>query len=167
MRRGSPVVRLRELTDAQRHRLELLRQAARLLDSAVPLPGTGFRFGLDPIVGLIPAFGDVISPLFTVAILWQARDLNLPRVVQLRMIFNVAIDTLIGLVPIAGDLFDFAWTANDMNVALLERYAFEERRASVGDWLFVSILIVALLALAVLPFIVVGWLVALGSRLAG
>ena len=53
------------------------------------------------------------------------------------MIFNVAIDTLFGLVPVLGDLFDFAWKANDMNLALLERHAHEEHAAAPGDWLFV------------------------------
>ena len=57
------------------------------------------------------------------------------------MIFNVAIDTLVGLVPVVGDLFDFAWKANDMNMALLERHAYEERPARRGDWLFVVVLI--------------------------
>jgi hypothetical protein len=70
----------------------------------------------------------------------------------------VAIDTVIGIVPVAGDLFDFAWKANEMNMALLERHAFEERPASAADWLFVVGLTVALLALAALPFLLAGWL---------
>ena len=84
------------------------------------MPGTSFRFGLDPILGLVPGLGDLVSPLFTVGLIWQARDLGIPRVVLLRMIFNVAIDTLVGLVPLLGDLFDFAWKSNNMNLALLE-----------------------------------------------
>ena len=71
----------------------------------------------------MPGLGDLVSPLFTIGILWQARDLGIPRVVQLRMIFNVAIDSLVGAVPVLGDLFDFAWKSNNMNLALLERHA--------------------------------------------
>lgn len=134
-----------------------LRGMARLLDSALEIPGTTYRIGLDPIVGLVPWLGDLVSPLFTIAILWLARDLALPRLVQFRMMINAAIDMLIGMVPIAGDLFDFAWKSNEMNMALLERHAYEERRASAGDWLFALATIVALIAIAVLPFLMLGW----------
>ena len=162
---GSPrVTRLRQLTPGQERRLEALRGAARLLDSAFEIPGTGYRIGLDPIVGLMPLVGDLFSPLFTIALLWQARDLALPRVVQLRMLFNVAIDTLVGMVPIAGDLFDFAWKANNMNMALLDRHAYEERRASPGDWAFVVLAVVVLLVIASVPLLLAGWLLHLGSR---
>ena len=63
----------------------------------------------------------------------------MPRVVQLRMIFNVAIDSLVGVVPLVGDLFDFAWKANNMNMALLERHAEEEHPASRATGLFVTL----------------------------
>jgi hypothetical protein len=99
-----------------------------------------------------------VSPLFTIGVLWQARDLGIPRVVQLRMIFNVAIDALLGIVPLAGDLFDVAWKANDMNVALLERHAYEEQRPASGDWLFVGGMMLLLLVIAVAPFFLFGWL---------
>lgn len=147
----SPVVRLRQLTPSQRQRLELLRRVSRLLDSALEVPGTSIRFGLDPILGLIPGLGDLVSPLFTIGVIWQARELGIPRVVQMRMVFNVAIDAVLGVVPVAGDLFDVAWKANDMNLALLERHAYEERPGSTGDWLFVAAMVVVLLVLAVAP----------------
>ena len=98
--------------------------------------------------------------LFTIGVIWQAHDLRIPKVVQLRMIFNAAIDGLIGAIPVAGDLFDFAWKSNQMNLALLERHAYEEHRAVVGDWLFVVAMIALLVLIAVLPFVVAGWLIA-------
>jgi hypothetical protein len=154
------VTRLRQLSPGQSQRLEVLRNAAQLLDSALVVPGTTYRIGLDPILGLVPGLGDLVSPLFAIGLLWQARDLAIPRVVQLRMIFNVAIDALLGAVPVVGDLFDFAWKANKMNLALLERHAQEEHTASSGDWLFVMTMVLLLLAIAALPFVIVGWLVA-------
>jgi hypothetical protein len=156
-----PVTRLRQLTPAQEKRLDVLRRVSGMLDSAMLVPGTNIRFGLDPILGLIPGLGDLVSPLFTIGILWQARDLSIPKVVQLRMIFNVAIDTLVGIVPVAGDLFDVAWKANDMNMALLERHAYEEHRASTRDWVFVSAMIALLVILAVVPFLLLGWVTSL------
>ena len=157
--RSRGVRRLRQLTPGQVRRLEALRQVARLLDSAFVVPGTRFRVGLDPLFGLVPGLGDLASPLFALVVLWQSRDFGVPRVVQLRMIFNVAIDALAGLLPVAGDAFDFAWKANDRNIALLERHAYEERRPSAGDWLFVTGLIALLVVIAAIPFLLAGWLI--------
>jgi len=155
---------MRQLTPRQAQGLDALRKGAQLLDSAFVVPGTSYRVGLDPILGLVPGVGDLVSPLFTIAILWQARELAIPRVVLLRMIFNVAIDSLLGAVPVVGDLFDFAWKANNMNLALVERHAQEERTASAGDWLFVGLIVALLLLLAVIPFVIAGWLVAMAAR---
>ena len=152
------VTRLRQLTPGQDQRLQVLRKVSHLLDSAFEVPGTSYRIGLDPVIGFIPGIGDLISPLFAIGILLQARDLRIPKVVQLRMIFNVGIDALLGAVPIAGDLFDFAWKANNRNLALLERYAFEERAAERGDWVFFSLMIAIVVALASIPFLVTAWL---------
>jgi len=147
-------------------RLAALQRVAQLLDSAFLVPGTSYRIGLDPILGLIPGLGDLVSPLFTIAVLWQARDLGVPRIVQLRMIVNVAIDALVGAVPVLGDLFDFAWKANARNLALLDRHAAAPRGASAGDWLFIALVSVLVLAIAAIPFLILGWLLAaIGRRL--
>ena len=158
------VVRLRSLTPAQERRLKALRHISELLDSAFVVPGTTYRIGLDPIIGLVPLIGDLASPLFTIGVLWQGRDFGIPKVVQLRMIFNAAIDGLVGAIPIAGDLFDFAWKSNQMNLALLERHAWEEHRASAGDWLFVVAMILLVVLIAAIPFILAAWLIATVSR---
>jgi hypothetical protein len=160
----SPVTRLRQLTPRQAQGIDTLRKAAQLLDSAFVIPGTSYRVGLDPILGLMPGLGDLVSPLFTIGILWQARELAIPRVVLLRMIFNVAIDSLLGVVPVVGDLFDFAWKANNKNMALLEQHAQEERPASAGDWLFVGGLVALLVLVAVAPFVILAWLGATLAR---
>jgi hypothetical protein len=159
------VTRLRRLTPGQISRLEALRRAARLLDTAFPVPGTSARFGLDPILGLIPGFGDLVAPLFTLGLILQARDIGVPGVVLFRMIANVAIDTIVGLVPLAGDLFDFAWKSNIRNLALLEQHAYEEHPASAGDWTFVIMSIALLLIIAAVPFMLLGWLFSLLSGL--
>jgi hypothetical protein len=144
---------MRQLTPAQAQRLQALRHTARLLDSAFQVPGTTYRIGIDPILGLVPGIGDLVSPLFTLGILWQARDLGISRVVQVRMLGNVVIDAVLGAVPLVGDLFDFAWKANEMNLALLEAHATEERAPSSGDWFFAAGLTVLLLLAAAIPFL--------------
>jgi Sec-independent protein secretion pathway component TatC len=125
----------------------VLRQGASLLDSVFTIPG------------LFPGLGDLVSPVYTLAILAQARELGLPRVVQLRMILNVAIDALFGIVPVLGDLFDVVWKANDRNMVLLEQHAYEVQRPAPGDWLFVGVAAVILTALAIIPPLILGWLI--------
>ena len=84
-------------------RLESLRKLKRLLDEVFRVPGTNIRFGWDPVIGLLPWVGDVVTALFSCAIIFQAHRMRLPRVVQLRMLINVAVDVLAGIVPVIGD----------------------------------------------------------------
>ena len=150
---------MRPLTQGQQARLAALRRVAELMDSAFVVPGTTYRIGLDPIIGLVPWIGDLVSPLFTVVLLWQARDVRVPKVVLGRMIFNAAVDAIIGAIPFAGDLFDFGWKSNQWNMALLERHAYEHHPASLGDWAFVLTMIAIVVLLAAVPFVIAGWLI--------
>ena len=153
------------LTPSQEARLRGLRKLATLLDSALVVPGTSYRVGLDPILGLIPGFGDLITPIFTIGILVHAWELGVPKVVQGRMLINVAIDAIVGAVPFAGDLFDFVWKANERNLRLVEQHALEGRRSSIGDWVFVGFAMAIVIVLASIPFFVLAWLVELVSGL--
>lgn len=112
-----PVVGTRESPQVER-----LRRLARLLDSAIEIPGTQFRFGLDPIIGLVPGIGDVIGAIFSTLIIFQAARLGASRAILIRMMTNVAVDTLVGEIPLFGDLFDFGWKSNTRNIALLEQH---------------------------------------------
>jgi hypothetical protein len=152
-------VRLRPLTQGQQIRLATLRRVAELLDSAFVLPGTTYRIGLDPIIGLVPWVGDLVSPLFTVVLLWQARDVRVPKIVLTRMIFNAGVDAIVGAIPFAGDLFDFGWKSNLRNMALLERHAYEEHRPTPGDWAFVISMMALTIVLAAVPFVLAGLLI--------
>jgi hypothetical protein len=134
-----------------------LRRWAVLLDSAFRLPGTRFRFGLDPIVGLIPGLGDLATPVFSILLLVHAVRLRLPRIVQVRMLFNALIDFGLGSLPLVGDVFDFAWKSNEMNLALLERHAGGGTKPSTGDWLFVAVVVLILVAAALVPIAIGVW----------
>ena len=138
--------------------LATLRKWSVLLDSAFRVPGTRLTFGLDPILGLIPGIGDLTTPIFAVLLLVQSVRMRIPRVVQLRMLINAAIDFLVGCIPIIGDLFDFGWKANVRNLALLEHHAHPGSKATRGDWLFVLTIIGILVALAVIPVLFAAWL---------
>jgi hypothetical protein len=95
---------------------------ARLMDSAVAIPGTNVRIGLDAAIGLVPVIGDLVSQAIASYIIWEARQLGVSRLTLARMIGNTAIDTVIGLVPFAGDAFDVMYRANMKNLALLKAH---------------------------------------------
>jgi hypothetical protein len=110
------------------------RVLARILDNLVRVPGTRFRVGLDPLLGLLPGVGDWVGWAVGSHLLVTAARLRVPLPTLLRMAGNVLIDAVAGTVPLLGDLFDAAWKANAKNLALLERHAIdpdETRRSSV------------------------------------
>ena len=139
--------------------MRALRSMQWWLDEAFRVPGTSMRVGWDPIVGLVPWAGDLLTAFMSCAIVLHAHRMRVPRIVQLRMLMNVAIDLLVGAIPLVGDAADAFWKSNSMNMALLERHAAESRPASTGDWVFVVGVLAAIAAVAVIPLIVVYWLV--------
>jgi hypothetical protein len=104
-------------------RLEWL---ADLLDSRFRIPGTQIRFGLDPLVGLVPVAGDFIGLLVSLYIVVELADLGLPLFTKLRMLTNILLDFFVGSVPLVGDVLDVAIRVNKKNLALARR-ALERR----------------------------------------
>jgi len=95
-----------------------MRLAARLLDDAVRVPGTNVRFGLDPLLGLLPVSGDVVGAALSLYVVFESARLGVSRGTLLRMLANVAVDFLGGSVPVLGDAFDVVWRANRRNLDL-------------------------------------------------
>jgi len=114
---ASKVAAHSKLTSVQR-----LRRFSRLLDNAIGIPGTKFRIGIDPIIGLIPGAGDIVGTALSAYIVVEAARLGIPKAILGRMVRNIVIESVFGSVPIIGDMFDFAWKANMKNVDLLEEY---------------------------------------------
>lgn len=92
------------------------------LDSAIVIPGTRFRFGIDALLGLFPGGGDIVGAAFSGYVIYAAWRLGAPVPVLARMVANIAADTVLGAIPVAGDLFDAYWKANLRNVAILREY---------------------------------------------
>ena len=110
--------------------LERARRLARLMDSEFEI--MGYRVGWDPIIGLIPGVGDIVSTLVGLYPLALARKHNLGgRVLRTRMVMNLLIDLAVGAVPLAGDAFDAVFKATQKNVELLERAA-EKKHGRLG-----------------------------------
>ena len=115
-------------------RLSRYRALANLLDSLFRVPGTKLRFGLDPILGLLPGAGDLATAVMGGYGLVVAAQLGAPVSIQLRMLFNLLVDAAVGAVPIVGDLFDFAFKAHIRNLRLLEDWTGQPhatRRSSI------------------------------------
>jgi Domain of unknown function (DUF4112) len=109
------------LNEAQ-GRLRRIRAIALLLDNAFPIPGTSYRIGIDPLLGLVPGLGDLLGFGLSVYIVEEARKLGAPPRLLQRMRINILIDLVAGTIPILGDIFDAGWKANSRNLALLEEF---------------------------------------------
>jgi hypothetical protein len=130
------------VTDA---RLRGSTMLAELMDRAFRVPGTSWRFGLDPLLGLIPGFGDLFAGGFAAYLIVAGARLGVPRSVLARMVLNIIIDTSLGTIPVAGDLFDAAYKANVRNLRLLERWVEAPGEARRASRAFVAGLLLALL----------------------
>ncbi|MGB7084550.1 MAG: DUF4112 domain-containing protein [Phormidesmis sp.] len=127
--------------------LKRLKQLSHLLDNAIAIPGLRYRIGLDPILGVLPGGGDILTGLLSVYIVFEGARMGLPAPTLGRMGFNILLDTLTGLVPVIGDLFDVTWKANSQNVALLEKHLANPTPSRAADRIFAVGVIVALIAL--------------------
>ncbi len=104
---------------AARLRIEMME---RILERAFIIPGLNRPIGLDAVLGLVPVAGDAIAGAMGLYLIWEARNLGLPKLIIMRMLANVGFDTAVGAVPLVGDLFDFLFRSNSMNLRLIKRH---------------------------------------------
>src|SRR3954447_19999376 len=128
-----------------------LDQLSLWMDGLFRIPGTGWRVGLDALVGLIPGVGDFATTTVSLYILAAGVRYRVPKVTLLRMAANVGVDYLLGSIPVVGDVFDAAWKSNQMNVELLRNRASVSAEEAVhgraSDWLFLGVIVLGLFAL--------------------
>lgn len=104
---------------AIRRRIEAMEM---LLERSFVIPGVNRAIGLDSIVGLVPVVGDVITAAMGAYIVWEARNLGMPKWQLWRMAGNIGFDALVGAVPVAGDLFDLMFRSNSRNLRIIRRH---------------------------------------------
>jgi len=146
---------------------EFVKILASWLDNVFVVPGSNWRFGLDPIIGLIPVVGDLATTLISLYIIATAAQMQVPKSTLARMGLNIMIDSVVGAIPFVGNVFDFAWKANAKNAQLLERHAnattTERRQHDFWDWLFVAGMILTVVIVIVgsltSTFWLLGWIV--------
>ncbi|MCC3426782.1 MAG: DUF4112 domain-containing protein [Microcoleus sp. PH2017_01_SCD_O_A] len=142
--------------------LRRLRRISHLLDNAIPIPGTKYRIGLDPILGLIPGGGDLVGSIFAGYVVFKSAQMGVPQETLVKMAANIVFDTVAGTVPVAGDLLDVAWKANIKNIELLDAHLGSPEPGKKADWLFVAALLLGLTLIVggviFLSVMLFGWL---------
>lgn len=145
-----------------------LRSLARLMDSAIAIPGTDIRLGLDALIGLVPGVGDLAGAAMSGYIVLASARLGAPAPVLIRMVANIAVDGVIGSVPLLGDLFDVGWRANIRNTDLLDRHLAEPTATKRGSIAVVAGIAMLLVLIAVGAIaLTIALLRGLGSLLGG
>ncbi len=136
----------------QRKQIEVeegLDNLSHYLDGLFRVPGTGWRFGLDAVIGLIPNVGDTITSFASFYILIAGVRYGVPKITLLRMAFNIGLDYVVGMIPFIGDAFDFVWKANKQNMNLIRTRAAGHGKGKTSDYVFVFGLILLLVGILV------------------
>jgi hypothetical protein len=146
----------------------LFKWLALIMDDFLRVPGTKFRVGLDPIIGLLPGLGDTASAITSALVLVYAARSGLPKVLVARMAANILINELIGVIPGVGDAFSFWFKSNKRNYELLQRHRLVPRKSGKSDWIFL-IVVLALIFLVIGAGLIVSVLIlwAIGRALGG
>jgi len=145
--------------------LEALKRFALLMDEAVAVPGTGRRVGLDAAIGLIPGVGPAVGGLLSAWIIIGALRHRVPALRVWRMLFNIVLDITIGAIPVVGDVFDWLWEENVMNLELLLRYRDRTRpprtmlQIAGSATLFLAIILLVAVGSAIGVIILIVWLI--------
>jgi hypothetical protein len=143
----------------------LFRWLALIMDNFLRVPGTNFRFGLDPLMGLLPGIGDTGSAIISAMALLAAARRGLPKILLVRMALNILINEAVGIIPIFGDAFSFWFKSNVRNYELLKCRTDASRRRTKSDWIFVVLVLGALFVILVASLIVSFWLLYSIARL--
>jgi len=148
--------------------LVALRRFARFMDEAVAIPGTKMRFGADAALGLIPGVGDLIAGLLSTWIIFGALRYRVPTRKILRMIVNVLLDIGLGEIPIIGDIFDFLFEENVMNMQMLLRYRDRTRPPrrfhEIAAAAFFTVMVVMIFALVPIALLITGVIYLINQR---
>ena len=131
---------------------------AALLDDIFRIPGTKIRFGLDALIGWVPGVGDAMTAVASFLIVFASWCRGAKGVTLARMIANVLLETAVGAIPVAGDVFHVIWKANRRNYRLLLREREQPGSNTRRDWMFLAVLLLAVIAAAASPIAILIWL---------
>ena len=141
--------------------LKWVERIASVMDDKFKVPGTNFRFGLDPILNLIPFAGDLSGFVVSAALLYVMAKNGVSRKVLILMAINIAVDAVVGAIPVLGQISDFYIKANTRNIKLLKEHYREGKHTGSGNGIIVILLIVLLLVIGsalYVSYLTLNWL---------
>ncbi|WP_170827280.1 DUF4112 domain-containing protein [Arcticibacter eurypsychrophilus] len=144
------------------NRLIWAERVSKLLDDQFRIPGTQFRFGLDPIINLIPFAGDISGYILSSILVLTMVKSGVSRKVIVLMILNISIDAIIGAIPFIGQIFDFYYKANSRNIKLLREHYQEGKHEGRGTEVIIGIVVFLILILVLfiyLTILLTGWVI--------
>jgi len=148
-----------ELRDVILKKARTSRKISWLLDECIRIPGTKVRFGLDPLLGLLPYGGETVATIVGTLIIGEAGKKGLPVKTLVRMGGNMLLNAGLGVMPVAGDLFSFWFKSNTRNYRLLNTYLESDHGAEEpGGWWPVMLIVgtvITVLVLNILSWIIV------------
>ena len=125
--------------------MEWIERVARWMDSRFVIPGTNIRFGIDPLMSLLPIVGDLMTYIVSGMLIYTMHNEGASKKVVIKMIFNSTLDAIIGAIPLVGTVFDVFYRANDRNVRLLKEHYLEGKHQGSGKGLLIAIALGALI----------------------
>jgi hypothetical protein len=130
-----------------------IKSISYLLDEQFRFPGTKFRFGLDPVINLIPVLGDVPGFIISAGLLFAMARKGASNKLVVLMSINILLDAFVGGIPLIGQVFDFFFKSNTRNLRLLQEHYVEGKHQGSGKG---TIIIAVLVMLVVLTLLVLG-----------
>jgi hypothetical protein len=138
--------------DVRSSEVQSFERMAELMDSKFSIPGTNLRFGLDPLLSLMPVLGDLITFVISSMLIYTMYNHGASRKVVIKMMLNAGLDTVIGAVPLVGTVFDVFYRSNQRNVKLLKEHYFEGKHQGSGTGLLLVIFLIALVVIGAIVY---------------
>ena len=156
------------------HRLAaepIFKWVALIMDRLIRIPGVKKRLGLNPILDLVPGFGDIAAALVSVSVLVYGIRRGIPKILLGRMALNVLINEIVGIIPVVGSVFAFWFTANTRNYDLLREHLDTPSRSTKSDKIFVGavlgLVVFVIIAGTIGTFLILYAIAKLASRYPG
>ena len=133
--------------------LKWVERIASVMDNKFKVPGTNFRFGLDPILNFIPIAGDASGFLISAILLYIMAKNGASRKVLILMTLNICVDAVVGAIPVIGQVSDFYIKANTRNIRILKEHYQEGKHTGSGSGIIIMLLVVLGLFMAAILFL--------------
>ena len=139
------ILKARPVQDQITPEMEWIERLAKWLDSRFLIPGTNIRFGIDPLMSLVPIVGDLMTYVVSGMLIYTMYNKGASGKVVIKMILNSTLDAIIGAIPLVGTVFDIFYRANDRNVKLLKEHYFEGKHQGSGKGLLIAVALLAVM----------------------